>query len=393
MSFLQKATPRSFLVATPSDPSNPEFSDTYVKNVCEALCATLRARPVWRYHLFVISSTVMPGTISTKISPMLEAQLGRRAGRDFSIAYLPHFAALGQVVHDFQHPPFLLVGSDSGTGGEEAATLYRGIVKAETPVCMMSVRDAELVKLTLNVFLCLKVSFGNFLAQLCDRLGGANLDAITSALSLDPRIGVGFLRGGAPFGGACLPRDIDAFLHLAQSVGLDALLARASAGINNAQYDLIEEKVLEGEPSCVALLGLSFKSGTPVNDCSLAFELIRRLERRAIRVLAFDPILQARVAAGETFGRALTRCETLEECIAEAGTIVVCNSDPAFAGLANNVPADRRIIDPWGCVYGPHSGLVKPGRITKGVSSRLPGDQERSEERIEAQVSAICEND
>ena len=70
----------------------------------------------------------MPGTMSTKIVPMLEAELGRRAGRDFDIAYVPHFAALGRVVRDFQHPPFLLVGSDGGAGGPEAATLFRRTV-------------------------------------------------------------------------------------------------------------------------------------------------------------------------------------------------------------------------------------------------------------------------
>jgi len=353
------------LVATPSDASHPEFSSTYVENACKELCAVLRARPVWRYHLVVISSTVTPGTMSTTIAGVLEAGLGRRVGEDFGIAYVPHFVALGEVVAGFQRPPFLLVGSDGGTGGAHAATLYRRIVAAETPVRILSLRDAELAKIALNVFLCMKVSFGNFLAQLGDRLGGADLDAIASTLSLDPRIGAGLLRGGAPFGGTCLPRDIDAFLHLARSVRLDAPLARASADVNTAQYDFIEGKVLAGEPRCVAVLGLAFKPGTPVVDGSPAFELVRRLRDRSIRVVAFDPIEQTRAEARETFGRAITCCDTLVESLAAADTVVVCNPDPSFAGLATEVPADRRIVDPWGCVRGPHPGLVQPGRAAK----------------------------
>jgi nucleotide sugar dehydrogenase len=148
------------LVGTPSDASHPEFSSTYVENACKALCAALRARPAWRYHLVIVSSTIMPGTMSNRIVPILEAELGRRAGRDFGIAYVPHFAALGAVVRDFQHPSFLLVGSDGGTGGPEAATLFRRTLVAETPVRIVSTRDAELAKIALNVFLCMKISFG-----------------------------------------------------------------------------------------------------------------------------------------------------------------------------------------------------------------------------------------
>jgi UDPglucose 6-dehydrogenase len=357
------------LVATPSNASHPEIFSSYLEDACKELCAVLRARPVWRYHLFVISSTVMPGTMSSRIARVLEAGLGRRAGEDFDIAYVPHFVASGDVVGGFQHPPVLLVGSDGGGGGAEAARLYRRIVAAETPVRILSLRDAELAKIALNVFLCMKISFGNYLAQLGDRLGGADLDAIADTLSLDPRVGAGLLRGGAPYGGTCLPGDIDAFLHLARSVGLDAPLVRASAEVNAAGFDFIEGKLLAEKPRCVALLGLSFKPGTPVMDGSLALELVRRLRSGSIRLVAFDPMMQTRAAARETFGGAVTCCDTLAECLAAADTVVVCNPDPSFAGLAADLPADRRIIDPWGYVRDPHQGLMQLGRTPKDASS------------------------
>jgi len=350
------------LVAKPSGASHPAFSSTFVENACRELCAVLRARAVWRHHLVVISSTLLPGTMSTRIAPILEDGLGRRAGKDFGIAYVPDFVALGEVVGGFQRPPFLLVGSDDDIAGAQAATLYRRIVAPETPIRILTLRDAELAKIALNVFLCMKVSFGSFLAQLGDRLGGVDLDAIATTLSLDPRVGAGLLRGGTPYGGTCLPRDIEALLHLAQSVGLDAPLARASADVNAAQYDLIERHVLAGGPRCVAVLGLSFTHGTPVTIGSPAFEFVRRLRSRSIRVVAFDPIAQARAAARVTFGPAITCCDTLAESLASADTILICNPDPSFAGLAAVVSADRRIIDPWGCVQDPHPGLAQPGR-------------------------------
>jgi UDPglucose 6-dehydrogenase len=293
---------------------------------------------------------------------LLERLLGRHAGRDFGIAYVPDFVALGDVVRGFQEPQFLLIGSDDEESRAQAAALFRRILAPGTPIQHLSTRGAELAKVAANVFLCTKISFGNFLAQLADRLGGADLDAIASTLALDPRIGSGFLRAGSPYGGTCLPRDVDAFVALARSVDLDAPLTNAVREVNTAQYDLIERHVLASNPRCVAILGLSFKPGTSVTIGSPAFELVRRLTRRSVSVAAYDPAAQARDSARATFGDAITCRDSITECVADAEVVLVCNSDPAFRGLATKVAPDRQIIDPWGCVRGTHPGLVRIGR-------------------------------
>jgi UDPglucose 6-dehydrogenase len=355
------------LVGTPSDASSPAFSAAQVESACRGVCDALRNRSVWRYHLVVISSTLLPGTTSNVIIRTLEGELGRRAGRDFGVAYVPDFVALGEVVHGFRNPPFLLVGSDDETARTQATDLYRRIVAPATVVRALSLHDAELTKVACNVFCCMKISFGNFLAQLGDRLGGVDLDAIAATLSLDPRIGPGLLRAGAPYGGTCFPRDIDAALHLAKSLRLEAPLVRASAEINSAHYDLIERHVMEGQPHRVAVLGLAFKSGTPVTIGSPAYEFVRRLISRSVQVTAFDPIAQARADASRTFGAAIRCCDTLLDCLREADTILICNADPSYAEIASVVSMGRRIVDPWGCVSGSHPGLVRVGRLSQGA--------------------------
>ena len=119
--------------------------------------------------------------MSTRIIPALEKGFGRRAGAEFGIAYVPEFAALGEVVSGLQRPPFLLIGSDDARAGARAAALYGRIVGDRTPPRFLSIQDAELTKIALNVFLCLKISFGNLLAQFGDRLGGADLEVRVSA--------------------------------------------------------------------------------------------------------------------------------------------------------------------------------------------------------------------
>jgi UDPglucose 6-dehydrogenase len=350
------------LVPTPSDPINPEFSSSYVEKACEELGDVLRSRAPWRYHLIVISSTLYPGTMNSRIVATLERATGRRVGTDFGLVYIPDFVALGDVVRGFREPPFVIVGSDHADAAKCAEDLYRRIVLPNTPIRTLRCYDAELLKLAYNAFLCMKISFGNFLSQLGDRRGGVDLDGITDALSLDPKVGNGCLRSGAPYGGVCFPRDVDAFQRLARSEGLDAPLVTATAAVNSAQFDLIEREILEGAPKCVALLGLSFKSGTPVTTASLAFELARRLERHSIRTVAHDPLPQARENTRVAFHSKVTCYDTLARCAADADTFLICYPDPAYANLSALASAQARIIDPWGYLRTPHAGLVRLGR-------------------------------
>jgi hypothetical protein len=96
---------------------------------------------------------------------------------------------------------------------------------------------------------------------------------------------------------------------------------------------------------------------------SPAFEFVRRLQAHAIEVAVFDPLAAAREAARAIFGPTITSCDTLDESLRRADVILVCNPDPDFVAISAAIPADRHIVDPWGCVRGPHPGLKRPGRL------------------------------
>jgi len=351
------------LVPTPSLPAQPRPSSAVVETVCAGLCSALGKSPASRRHLVIVSSTVHPGTMATRIAPIFGEHSARHPTQVIDLAYVPDFVALGEIIKGFTQSPLLVVGSDDEAVRARASALYRRIVAPPTCMRFMSTADAEVAKVAYNVFLCMKVSFGNLLMQISDRMGGIDPDMIAGTLALDPKIGPGFLRGGAPFGGPCLPRDVDAFLFFANSLGLDAPLARASAEVNDAQYDLIEARVLESGPRRVTILGLSFKTGTPVTIESPGLEFARRLSRRSVRVVVFDPSRDARAEAGAALGSDILCAATLEESWTDVDAILVCNQDSSFVDIAASVPASVRIIDPWGCVRGSHPGLVRIGRL------------------------------
>ena len=205
------------LLPTPSRHDGSFDSSTVAQAVTD-LCGAIRAQNKQRF-LIVIASTVSPGTIAGTIVPIVESILERPIGETVSVCYNPEFVALGSVVADFERPDLILIGELHAAAGAEVERILRRIVRNNPPVHRMSFVSAEIAKLALNNFLTAKISYANFLSQICSRIDGADVDAITSALADDSRIGGKYLRAGPPFGGPCFPRDVQALAAFAQQSG------------------------------------------------------------------------------------------------------------------------------------------------------------------------------
>ena len=157
-----------------------------------------------------------------------------------------------------------------------------------------------MIKHASNSFLALKISYANVLAELCEKLD-ANVDEVTRAVGLDPRIGPHFLKAGLGFGGFCLPKDVQAFLRMAERVGVDFGLLREVERINKQQINRMIEKirhalwVIRGKR--IGVLGLAFKPNTDDVRFSPAVELIRRLLLEGASVRAYDPAAMEKARA------------------------------------------------------------------------------------------------
>src|SRR3989441_465629 len=151
------------------------------------------------------------------------AVYSRKTGLAFRVASTPEFLREGTAVEDFLHPDRIVVGVEEPSPEEQCREISRPILEGlfhcpvHTPACpatptppmlVTTIASSELIKHASNSFLALKISYANVLADLCERLG-ANVEEVTRAMGLDPRIGPQFLRAGLGFGGFCLPKDID----------------------------------------------------------------------------------------------------------------------------------------------------------------------------------------
>ena len=209
--------------------------------------------------------------------------------------------------------------------------IFRRVARNNPPVHRMSFVSAELAKLALNNFLTVKISFANFLSQICSRVNGADIDAITSTLADDSRIGGKYLRAGPPFGGPCLPRDVKALAAFAQQSGQPTSFLQEISEINSAQQRRLAETVcrqleLLGVRS-VGILGLSYNDSAPYVIASPSVALIESLHAKGECVVAHD--VRAMKAALREAGDFFTPVATADECVQLSPLVVLLNHDPA----------------------------------------------------------------
>jgi UDPglucose 6-dehydrogenase len=254
----------------------------------------------------VVEKSTVPARTGLELQRALGAY-AQGAKTTFRVASNPEFLREGTAVGDFFHPDRIVVGVEEKTAAAELREIYRPIlerrfqcpvhagpcpVSVEPDFLVTTINSAELIKHASNSFLALKISYANVIADLCEQLG-ADVKEVTHAMGLDPRIGGQFLNAGLGFGGFCFPKDVQAFIHLAASVGVDFEMLKATERVNKQRIDRFLEKVRKAlwvvKGKHVAVLGLAFKANTDDIRFAPALEVIKRLIAEGANVHASDP--------------------------------------------------------------------------------------------------------
>lgn len=336
------------IVPTPST-AEGDFSLEYVLQSMAAIGKALRGKD--GYHCVVVTSTVMPGATDAVIRPALEQAAGRRVGAELGLCYSPEFIALGSVIHDMLNPDFILIGESDATAGDTLANVYRTSCDNEAPVARMNFVNAELTKISVNTYVTTKISYANMLADLCDRLPGADVDVVTAAMGNDARIGRKYLKGAVAYGGPCFPRDNRAFGHLARTLGANAALAEATDRLNAHQNARLSGFVAGriGTAARVAILGTSYKPGTGVTEESPGIALARTLIEDGQQVTVYDP--QALPGTRLQLGDSVAYADSLADAIGGADVVIIAAAWPEFAAIDPAIvardSAPRLVIDCW----------------------------------------------
>ncbi len=310
------------------------------------------------YHVFVVKSTVPPGTTETLVKPNIEENSGKHVGRDFGLAMSPEFLREGSLMHDVANPDRVVIGEYDGHSGDVLEKLNRELYGKRVPILRMSLASAELSKYASNAFLATKISFINEIANMCERIAGVDVGEIANAMGLDPRIGTHFLRAGAGWGGSCFPKDTKALIALSKRLGHNPGLIEACVSTNLSQarhmVELAEEELGSLKGRTIAILGLAFKPDTDDIREAPSIRIIEALLEKGANIAAFDPEAMDNVL--QVLGSKISYSESVDECLKNADCCMLVTEWPQFKKLRpedfvrlmrNPILIDgRRIYDP-----------------------------------------------
>ncbi len=284
--------------------------------------------------LLIVKSTAPPGTA---------ARLSEMTGS--SVASNPEFLREGYAIYDFLNPSRIVIGADRP---EDAALMMEIYQDFDAPKIITDTRTAELSKYASNLFLAVKVSFANLIADIARATGASGAEALRIA-GMDPRIGEKYLSPGLGWGGSCLPKDLSAMVWLAREKGIDPGLLEASERVNQARITLVVDLLvarlgaLSGKE--IAVLGLSFKAGTPDTNQSQALKLAAVLADEGVFLRAYDPVAQ--VPGIKQFSEALTALSGAHAAVIATDWDEFSHLDPSEVRKAMRFPI---IVDARGCL-------------------------------------------
>ena len=185
-----------------------------------------------KFAVVVVRSTVPPTTTEEYLTPLLERKSGKRAGVDFGVAMNPEFLRQRCHEQDFARPWITVLGTSDPKTVKILHELYTPFGGLMIDYCTPT--EAEMIKYVHNIYNAVKISYFNEIHQICERLG-LNSDLISAVVARsaeamwNPLYGI---RGGVPYGGACLPKDTTAFLQFCQECGFEHLMLQATIQVN-----------------------------------------------------------------------------------------------------------------------------------------------------------------
>jgi UDPglucose 6-dehydrogenase len=269
-------------IAVPTPPQPDGSVDlSFIEKVAREIAVCLDS-----YRIVVDKSTV-PVKTGDRVAQTIRRYA--KPGVEFDIVSNPEFLREGSAVEDLMSPDRIVIGSNSDRALAVMQKVYEPFV---APVLVTDMNSAELIKHAANSFLALKISYINALSEICE-VSGADVEKVAEGIGMDKRIGRSFLNAGLGYGGSCFPKDIAAFIAIADQLGTPFQLLREVQKINEHQLtrflDAIREALWVLKEKNIGVWGISFKPNTDDVRSSVAVNIIEALVAEGAHVTAYDP--------------------------------------------------------------------------------------------------------
>ena len=269
-------------IAVPTPPLNDGSVDlSFIEKVAREIAASMTG-----YKIVVDKSTV-PVRTGDKVAETIKRYC--KAKVDFDVVSNPEFLREGFAVEDLMHPDRIVIGVRCQ---RPVAAMKEVYAPFNAPIIVTDINSAELIKHASNSFLALKISYINAISVICEATG-ANVQEVAAGMGMDDRIGRRFLNPSLGFGGSCFPKDLSAFIKIAEQVGYEFGLLKEVQKINAQQMERFVLKIIDTlwvlKDKKIGVLGLAFKQNTDDIRMSPAIDLCLRLQKEGAHLRVHDP--------------------------------------------------------------------------------------------------------
>ena len=313
-------------IAVPTPPQPDGSVDlSYIERVARDIASAMTS-----YKIVVDKSTV-PVKTGEKVAETIKRYCKARV--EFDVVSNPEFLREGFAVEDLMKPDRIVVGVGSPRPAAAMRELYTPF---NAPIIVTDINSAELIKHAANSFLALKISYINAIATICEA-SGANVEEVANGMGMDARIGRRFLNAGLGFGGSCFPKDLSAFIKIADQLGYDFQLLKEVQRINADQMERFLKKLTDTlwvlKDKKIGVLGLAFKQNTDDVRMSPAIDLCQRLLKDGASLRVFDPKAMDKAKAVLPPGPTITYVTDMNEIATGCDAVVVATEWPEFKQL------------------------------------------------------------
>ena len=254
------------IVATPSLPSG-EYDMQAIDDVAQDF---KKYKGSLKDKLCIVASTTNPGYCQTLRDSLKEF--------DLDVAYCPIFIAQGTIYENFNNQDHVMVGTDNDQAFAKAKKFYERIIKEQGQVFRLSFTGAEILKMSLNCFATLKITYANLIGQVLYKSGSwDDSETFYDLLRLNPAIGKKNMGFGFGYGGPCLPRDNISLVKFAKNMGVDYNLGLVVDKHNddhlNFLFEYHSKQNKENLPYYFSYI--SYKAGTDLDEPSQQYDLAK----------------------------------------------------------------------------------------------------------------------
>lgn len=324
-------------VGTPSK-ADGSIDLKFIESAAQSIGKALKHKD--GYHVVIVKSTVVPGTTQNVVLPILERESGKKCSREFGLCMNPEFLRQGSAFQDTLNADRVVIGSYDKQSGDKLEGLYRGFyITHVPPILRTTLSTAELIKYASNAMLATKISFINSIANICEKISGADVKVVATAMGLDKRIGPQFLDAGLGYGGSCFPKDVKALIACSQTFGYTPELLESAESVNKNQplkaVEFCKQQLGDLKGKQIAILGLAFKPDTDDMREARVIPIIHQLLFEGAKVAAYDPVAMS--VAKTIFKDTICYTDSSIDCLKGADCCILVTEWPEFKKLTPEV--------------------------------------------------------